>query len=262
MSESASRFSRVELFDTYFTNARRAEACDEIERLIAANDRCHLVCVKDVALLMRSRSDSFLRQFYERFPEYIFADGRGVVWASRLLGEPLVEMVGGPGIYYEMLRRAATKGYKVYLLGTRDDVLQRAVANLKKRLPTLSLVGCHHGYFDQDSEYRVVESILRAAPQVLFIGMSTPRREQFIATHLRSLLPGVCLPIGGVLDVEAGTTRLAPGIVGKLGLEWLYRLLQEPRRLGPRYLRTHPRFIWAVFQAVIERATAGDRVRR
>jgi N-acetylglucosaminyldiphosphoundecaprenol N-acetyl-beta-D-mannosaminyltransferase len=248
------RLATVRLFDSTIHNLTLAETCDAIEAMIRARDRCYLVCVKDVALTMRSRDDPFLKAFYDEAPDLSVVDGRGLVLASRLLGQPLAEVVGGPGIYFEMLQRAVTQGYRVYLLGANPSVIEAAVRRLQTRLPSIQVVGWHHGYLNDESTEHVLTAIRASAPNLLFIGISTPIRERFLSKYRGSLPPCVCVPVGGVLDVEAGIVHLAPHRVSRLGLEWLYRALQEPARLLGRYLRTHSRFCVLLLRAMARRA--------
>jgi N-acetylglucosaminyldiphosphoundecaprenol N-acetyl-beta-D-mannosaminyltransferase len=246
----------VRLFDSTIHNLTLAETCDTIEAMINARDRCYLVCVKDVALAMRSRQDAFLRAFYDSVPDLSVVDGRGLVMASRLLGQPLREVVGGPRLYFEMLKRATRHGYGVYLFGAKPEVLQEATRRLQARLPGVKVVGYHHGYFDDRAAERIVADILRAAPEILFVGIGTPIRERFIATYREQLPPCVCIPVGGVLDLEARLVHQAPEWVSRSGLEWLYRVLQEPKRLLPRYLVTHSQFFVLLSIALAHRAFA------
>ena len=245
------RPARRELFGTAFDNLTRAEAADAVEQLIAARNGCRVVCVKDVALTVRARDDAQLRRFYERV-DYLFVDGRGIYYASHWLRQPLVEMVGGPGLYYEMLRRAERAGYRVYFVGASQDVLSRAVARVRERHPSLHFVGSTNGYFDDDGIPRVLAGIADAAPDLVFVGIATPKRERFIERLRAAGQSCVCIAIGGVLDVEAGDKRLAPAFIGRLGFEWAYRALQEPRRLLPRYLRTHSRFALLLLREAIQ----------
>ena len=242
---------RVVLFGSQFDALTSAEACDAMEAMIRAGDRRYLVCVKDVALTIRSREDAFLRRFYAR-ADLTLVDGRGLLLAGRLLGQRLPAPVGGPNLYREMLRRASSCGYSVYLLGARAEVLEEAVRRLRVSHPTLRLAGRHHGYF-AGWELEVVEDIERTRPEILFVGISTPERERFLDAWLERLPPGVCIPVGGVIDIEAGVVARAPDWIGRSGLEWLFRIVQEPGRLLPRYARTHSRFAALLAGALLSR---------
>jgi N-acetylglucosaminyldiphosphoundecaprenol N-acetyl-beta-D-mannosaminyltransferase len=161
-------------------------------------------------------------------------------------------MVGGPRIYFEMLKRSSDKGYKVYLLGAKKEVLIKAVSNIRKRLPEINIVGYQDGYFELENSNEIVDKINRSNPDIVFIGISTPKREQFIEKH-RSRFPNcLCIAIGGVFDNEAGVTKFAPNIISVAGLEWIYRILQEPKRLLKRYLYTHLKFGLYLFREILQ----------
>jgi N-acetylglucosaminyldiphosphoundecaprenol N-acetyl-beta-D-mannosaminyltransferase len=241
----------VELFGTRFHCLTLQQTCDAAEAMIRARDRCYLICVKDVGLTMRSRQDQFLSRFYQG-ADLLVADGRGLELASWLLGRPLVSPGGGPEIYEEMLLRAAAHGYGVYLLGAKLDAVTEAARRLRARMPPVRVVGYHHGYFVGHQE--VVTDILRTRPDIVFVGMSTPAREVFLDRWREFRSPCLCIPIGGVIDIEAGLVRRAPRWMNRSGLEWLFRVLQEPRRLFRRYARTHTLFAMLLALALLRRA--------
>lgn len=246
----------VDLFGQHFCNVTREEAGAIVESMMARpKERARIVCVKDVALLMRCREDAGLERFY-READVVFVDGRGLCYASRLLGRPLREMVGGPGLYEELLKVSAQKGYRVAFIGAKPEVVREAVARASARHPGLSIVAAHHGYLDAGLRREVVRTVRESGAQLVMIGMGTPVREAFLTEVARDLAGTVCVCVGGVFDVEAGVTRLAPKLVGRLGLEWLYRCLQEPRRLAGRYFHTHPRFVLLLISALFKRQDA------
>jgi N-acetylglucosaminyldiphosphoundecaprenol N-acetyl-beta-D-mannosaminyltransferase len=235
--------SMIHIFNTEFVNVNRNDACDLIEENIVSNDEFDYIAVKDVALTVRSYEDHFLYQFYKTIPKMIFIDGKGLIYAGFLLGTKFREMVGGPGIYYEMLKRSEINGYKIYLLGGNENVLEMAIVNIKKRHPNIIIVGYRNGYFEEENEYQIVDEINQSKCNILLLGISTPKREKFIYRNHKRFERFVCIAIGGVFDNEAGITKYAPKIVSLVGLEWLYRVIQEPRRLALRYSYTHSRFI-------------------
>lgn len=240
---------KVILFNTEFVNVDRKMACDILENEISKKEKFKYAAVKDVALTVRSLEDEFLKSFYKSC-DYVFVDGKGVLYASWLLRKPLKEMVGGPGIYYEMLKRSNDKGYKVYLLGGNKESLTKAVANIKKRLPEINIVGYQDGYFKVEDSNKIVDEINKTRPDIVFIGISTPKREQFVEKYRNRFSNFLCIPVGGVFDNEAGITKFAPKIIRIMGVEWLYRVLQEPKRLLKRYLYTHTKFGWYIFKEI------------
>ena len=172
----------------------------------------------------------------------VTADGQGIVWASRLLGRPVPERVAGIDLMVRMLERADQRGHRVYILGARESVLEEALARLRGRYPRLTIAGSHHGYFAAEEAERICGEIRAARPDILLVAMTSPLKELFLDEFGPSLGTPFAMGVGGAIDVIAGVTRRAPRPLQRLGLEWLYRLLQEPRRLGRRYLVTNVRF--------------------
>ncbi len=196
----------------------------------------------NVAKLVAMRSDQQLRDATARC-ELVTADGQPVVWASRLLGNALPVRVAGIDLMQALLARAAVRGYGVYILGGRPLVLERAVQHIRARYPGVAVVGYHDGYYDESEEAHVAAAIARSKPDILFVAMSSPRKEYFLARHGRRLEIPFVMGVGGAIDVLAGVTRRAPVAMQRSGLEWLFRFAQEPRRLGPRYASSNTRFV-------------------
>ena len=187
----------------------------------------------------------------------VLADGQSVVWASRMLGSPLPERVAGIDLFVELLGEAARRGYRVYFLGARRDVLDRMLAEVGRRYPGLAVAGARDGYFGAAEDHAVAAEIRRSSADLLFIGMSSPRKEVFADRWGKSTGARVVHGVGGSFDVLAGKTRRAPAWCQDHGLEWLYRAWQEPVRLGRRYLTTNMSFI-----ALVGREWVGRRVRQ
>lgn len=175
--------------------------------------------------------------------ELVNADGQAVVWASRLLGDPLPERVAGIDLMSTLLGLAERRGYRVFFLGARPEVLERAVERLRAQHPDLLVAGMRDGYFSAEEEAGVCDEIRASRADVLFVAMSSPRKEYFLGEHGTALDVPFVMGVGGSIDVIAGVTRRAPVTWQRLGLEWLYRLLQEPRRMFRRYAVTNARFI-------------------
>jgi N-acetylglucosaminyldiphosphoundecaprenol N-acetyl-beta-D-mannosaminyltransferase len=199
----------------------------------------------NAAKLVTLRHDEPLREIVNRC-ELVNADGQAVVWASRLLGSPLPERVAGIDLMLRLLGLAEERGYPVFILGAKPDVLERAVATLRERHPRLDIAGHRDGYFSDDETPAVCEAIRASGARILFVAMSSPRKEYFCGDHGRALGVPLVMGVGGAIDVVAGVTRRAPRSWQRLGIEWLYRLLQEPRRMFRRYATTNAQFVWLV----------------
>lgn len=196
--------------------------------------------VVNVAKLLAARRDPQLKACIERC-EIINVDGMGVVWGARFLGYPVPERVAGVDLFFALIALAERRRYGVFLLGAREAVLEEAVRRLRKSHPALPLAGWHHGYFSGYEE-RVMDLIRGSGAKLLFVAMSSPQKEQFIGRWREQLGVGLAMGVGGTFDVVAGYTKRAPKWMQEAGLEWSFRLVQEPRRMAWRYLAGNMRF--------------------
>lgn len=185
--------------------------------------------------------------------DLISADGQSIVWASRLLREPLPERVAGIDLMSRLLERSERAGYRVFVLGAREEILGRAVGRILLAHPRLSLAGAHHGWFSDDRGRSVAAMVRAAGADVLFVAMSSPRKEFWLEEYGASTGVAFAMGVGGALDVLAGVRRRAPTPLQRAGLEWAFRLVQEPRRLSGRYASTNARFAAAVIKEVVRR---------
>lgn len=198
--------------------------------------------VVNAAKVVKLTEDEFLRDSLLTC-DLLLADGQSVVWASRLLGHPLPERVAGIDLFVALLELADLEGHSVYLLGARPAVLDTLEEVVATRWPGLTIAGSHHGYFDPSESDVVADEIAASGADMLFIGMTTPAKEIFLGTFGDRLGVPVLHGVGGSFDVLAGVTKRAPQVWQSAGMEWAYRLLQEPRRLWRRYLFTNTVFI-------------------
>ena len=224
----------------------------EIDRLdlVQTIERCdHLIkseaMVQHVAInaakLVALQDDGRLREIVRRC-ELVSADGQSVVAAARLLGDPLPERVAGIDLMHELMYLAERKAYRVFFLGAKNDVLEEAVRRIKQLHPKLVVAGYRDGYFADSASRGVCAEIRRAEPHILFVAMSSPRKEYWLAEHRSELGVPFVMGVGGAIDVVAGRRRRAPGWLQRFGLEWFFRFLQEPTRLGRRYFVGNLRF--------------------
>lgn len=186
----------------------------------------------------------------------ILADGQSVVWASQILRDPLPERVAGIDLFEALLAEAARRESRVYFLGARPDVLKEMLAEVGRRFPGVNVVGARDGYFQAEEEEDLVAEIRSCGAELLFIGMSSPKKELFISQWGEATGARVTHGVGGSFDVLAGRARRAPLWYQKHGLEWLYRARQEPARLGRRYVTTN-----AIFIALVAREVLRNRSR-
>lgn len=251
----ADRSRRVSVLGCDIDRLDMQETVARCEEAIEMHDFAQHMAI-NAAKLVAQRDDLSLRQIIRRC-ELVSADGQAVVWASRLLGDPLPTRVAGIDLMEALLARAEDRGYRVFLLGAKPDVLRQAVAHICARHPALELAGARDGYFPEEEDEAVAHEVAAARPDILFVAMPSPRKEYWLGQYGRLTQAPFAMGVGGSLDVLAGATRRAPRPLRRYGLEWLYRLVQEPRRLFRRYLVTNTRFIWWVLRELAHRRLAG-----
>jgi N-acetylglucosaminyldiphosphoundecaprenol N-acetyl-beta-D-mannosaminyltransferase len=235
------------------------QALGRVEEIIERRGRGQHMAV-NAAKLVASQDDPRLRAIIAGC-ELVTADGQPVVWASRLLGNPLPERVAGIDLMSTLLAAAEQHRWRVYVLGAQQWVLERALERIRARHPNLILAGHRNGYFRAPEEAAVVAEIAASRADILFVAMSSPRKEYFLASYRDVLGVPFVMGVGGAVDVFAGCIRRAPLILQRLGLEWLFRLLQEPRRLFRRYAETNLRFLALVLGEWRRAGLAGRPVR-
>lgn len=208
----------------------------------------HYVCVTGVHGIMESQRDEELRQIHNR-AGLVTPDGMPLVWLSRLSGQSHVERVYGPDLMLACCRRSVLEGYRHFFYGGGKGVAQRLAERLGSRYPGLRVAGTHTPPFRPLSaaeDQAIVRQINESAPDIVWVGLSTPKQELWMNAHVGRLNAPVLIGVGAAFDFHAGLKKQAPGWMQRTGLEWLFRLGTEPRRLWRRYLRNNPAFIWGV----------------
>ena len=179
--------------------------------------------------------------------EVVFCDGDGVRLGGDMVGRHIKEKITYNRWIWNLAETSVANGFTWYLLGSRPDAVERAVKTLQERYPGLGIVGFHSGYISNSGENdAIVAEINRTRPNILIVGMGMPRQEQWLQAHMPHLNINVALTGGAVCDYVAGEINMTPDVFYRLKLEWLYRLLQEPRRLFGRYIIGNPLFLWRV----------------
>ena len=223
------------------------DALARIDTRLSGRDR-GCVCVTGVHGVMEAQSDPHLRrvlcQSFLTVP-----DGMPLVWIGRLLGNRTMRRVYGPDLMTEVCRLSVRRGYRHFLYGGKPGVAQRLAGVLQSRFPGLQIAGAStppFGPLSPEQESDLAATVAAASPDILWVGLSTPTQELFMARHLGHLEVRLMIGVGAAFDIHTGGIRDAPGWVKAAGLQWLHRLLQEPRRLWRRYLIHNPRFVWRV----------------
>jgi N-acetylglucosaminyldiphosphoundecaprenol N-acetyl-beta-D-mannosaminyltransferase len=225
----------------------------EKENLLAAIDasiagnRRDVYPYTNIHAINLAQRDQSLRDFLNA-AHVVYCDGEGVRLGARLLGFHLPPRIVLTYFIWELCRDAEARGYKLFFLGSQTDRVNEAVRRIRVRFPLIRIVGCHHGFIAKagDESDRVVEMIRAARPDILFVGFGMPLQEKWIAANMHRLEVEVILPCGSMIDYAAGRKSFAPAWMSDHGLEWLYRLGQEPGRLWKRYLIGNPLFLLRV----------------
>jgi N-acetylglucosaminyldiphosphoundecaprenol N-acetyl-beta-D-mannosaminyltransferase len=174
-----------------------------------------------------------------------------MVWAGHRAGASWMRRVYGPDLMLEVCERAVRKGWSSYFYGGADGIPERLGENLSKRFPGLRIAGTHSPPFrplTPEEDDAIVAAINEAAPDIVWVGLSTPKQERWMAAHVGRLTAPVLVGVGAAFDIHAGTLAQAPRWMQGRGLEWAYRLYREPRRLWRRYFYNNPRFAWRIFR--------------
>jgi N-acetylglucosaminyldiphosphoundecaprenol N-acetyl-beta-D-mannosaminyltransferase len=206
----------------------------------------HMVVTADSSAIVIAAADEEFRRIVNS-ADLVTADSAGILWAARRLGCPLPERVSGVDLADQLCALCARSGHSVFLYGAAPSVAEAAAANLQARYPGLRIAGMAHGFLNDAEQQRLMETIHAARPQVLLVAMGIPRQEKWIYRNLARLGVPVAMGVGGSFDVFAGRVRRAPVWMQRRGLEWIYRLLSNPRKIAK--VATLPRFVWMVLRA-------------
>jgi len=231
---------RVRVFGVWLDALDMGETLQRCKELIEERRPVqHVVLNASKVVLMEDVAG--LREIVEGC-DLVNADGMSVVWAAKFLGVPVPERVAGIDLMERLLELAESQEWPVYFLGAKDEVLAEFLSIVRSRYPSLPIAGSRNGYFDDDAE--VASAVSAAAPRIVFVAITSPRKEQFLAEQLHAMGPVFAMGVGGSFDVWAGVTKRAPLWMQRTGLEWFYRFLQEPGRMWKRYLVGNSRFAW------------------
>jgi N-acetylglucosaminyldiphosphoundecaprenol N-acetyl-beta-D-mannosaminyltransferase len=240
--------ARVNILGVGVCPVTPARVHSTIEHWIATSDRQY-VCVSGIHGVMESQRDEALRAIHNA-AGLVVPDGMPLVWLSRLWGSgENVERVYGPDLLLECCDRSRTAGYRHFFYGGAPGVPDLLKARLCARFPGLTVAGMYSPPFraltpEEDAE--VIRQINAARPDIVWVGLSTPKQERWMAEHRDRVEAPVLIGVGAAFDFHAGLKRQAPRWMQRSGLEWLFRLMAEPRRLWRRYLRNNPLFVWNV----------------
>ncbi len=206
-----------------------------------------LVVTANAEIIMLAQNDPDYLKLLVHEAGVILPDGAGTVWAGRTLGYDIPERVAGYDLYLELLKKSASEGIGVYFFGGKPGIAELAAQTGAQRYPGLKVAGTRNGYFNEDDVPEIVRDINQSGAQILFAALGAPKQEKWLAQHKAELQPSLLMGIGGSFDVLAGKVKRAPVFMQKARLEWFYRLLKQPSRLGRMLVL--PKFVEAVLTA-------------
>ena len=219
---------RVDVLGVAFDNVTVEEAVERALELLE-QDGPHLVATPNPEIVQRANQDPEFAEILAR-ADLVIPDGVGVVYAAKILGRPLKGRTPGIDLASALMGRMAQTGRRLFLLGAEPGVAQRAAANLQDAYPGLVVCGAHDGYFKEDEP--VVRAVREARADVVFVCLGAPKQEKWAAAHGEAAGAKLYIGLGGAIDVFAGKVERAPEGFQKLGLEWLYRVVKQPSRIG------------------------------
>jgi exopolysaccharide biosynthesis WecB/TagA/CpsF family protein len=246
---------RTELWGCPFDPVSMADAVARAAAWCEGDRRPRTIVTMNAALVVAMRRDPDLARAC-RAGDLVLADGVPVVWTARLARAPLPARVAGVDLMGKLLEVASQRGLPVFFLGAREEVVRRLAARCTAQYPGLWVAGWRNGYFDRSREREVVDQIRRSGAAMLFVGMPSPFKEVWCERWRAELGVPVIMGVGGSFDVLAGFLRRAPRFLQAAGLEWLWRLALEPRRLWRRYLVANALFVASALAEILRRRRA------
>lgn len=241
--------SRAAFMNTEIDNVTTKEALAYIDSMIAIDEKGYIVTPNADHIVLLEHSADFKKAYSDA--SLILVDGTPLMWASRIYRKPLKEKICGPDFTNKLLDHAECQGYSVYFLGGLGEVSALAASNSKKTHPGLNIVGNSSpemGFTENpDAIKSCIADVNNVRPNILILGLGSPKQEFFIESYLHDFDVNVVLCVGAAIDFLAGSINRAPAAMRRLGLEWLYRLSKEPKRFSKRYLRDLE-FFYLVFK--------------
>jgi N-acetylglucosaminyldiphosphoundecaprenol N-acetyl-beta-D-mannosaminyltransferase len=229
----ATHAREVRLFGLRIDSLTLLDTLDRVDEFVRSGGAHQQVSINVDKIVKASKSPE-LRDIVNAC-SLVNVDGMPVIWASRLLGKPVRARIAGIDLFEAIMRAAPARGWRIYLLGSKPEVVSATRRHFERTCPGIRIVGVRDGYWKPGEELAVVKAVADARPDILFVALGSPRKEEFLAMHQTRMRIPFAMGVGGSFDVFAGNARRAPRLIQTLGLEWFYRFCQEPRRLFRRY---------------------------
>lgn len=244
--------NRIQIFEIEIDNLSMEETIQKINLSIQKKEPLMHIVVNAAKIANMQKDKELLESI--KNADLINADGMAVVWASKLLGTPLKERVAGIDLFCNLVKNASKQQQTVYLLGATEEIVKKVAEKFNQEFGKNIVTGYHNGYFDETDELNIVQEIVNSKATFLFVAMSSPKKEIFLSKYKKQLSSvGFIMGVGGSFDVMAGKVKRAPYWMQRIGIEWFYRFLQEPKRMWKRSFIDNGKFIGLVFKERFKR---------
>lgn len=243
---------KVVLFDTPIDALSLKDTVDLVDDAIRNQRQLHHIAV-NVAKIVHMQTD---KQLYESVTsaDIINADGLPLVWVSKWFGDPIPERVTGVDLMQSLVELASQKNYKIFFFGAREEVVSKVVQTYSQQYSQRIIAGYRNGYFKEEEEAVIAKQIADSGANVLFVAITSPKKENFLFRQKEALKKvNFVMGVGGSFDVVAGVVKRAPLWMQRTGLEWFYRIVQEPGRMWKRYLMTNTLFVYYLIRELLKR---------
>ncbi len=239
---SEAHMQPVKVLDIPVNCTSMEEALDKIATFVTSGEKHHVITA-DSSMAVMSRQDAQLRDIIEA-ASLVTPDSVGILWAAHRLNPAMQARVSGVELVEELCKYSPIQGFSLYFLGASPGIAQLACEKMAERYPGAKMAGAHHGFFTENDLPQVIQTINDAKPDILCVAMGIPRQEKWIAANKHLIDASVFIGVGGTFDVLSGTVKRAPKLFQRLKLEWLWRVLANPKKIGKVMML--PKFVWMV----------------
>ena len=244
--------SVIHLFNIPIDAITMQETLEKFKLSVLEKKQIHHTVVNAGKIVLMQTDKELMNSVLEA--DIINADGQAVVWAANLLGYNLPERVSGIDLMERLVELSFNKGYKCFFFGATQEIVSKVVDHYENKYSNEIVAGYRNGYFDKTDEKVIVSNISNSGANILFVAMPSPKKEIFLNAYKKQLKSiNFIMGVGGSFDVIAGKVKRAPIWMQRIGLEWFFRVIQEPRRMWKRYLLGNSKFIWLVFKEYLNR---------
>lgn len=246
----STKMHNVNILGISISNVNYSETLIKIENFLKSRDKYYAIFTPNTDFIIQAIKDKQFKNILNS-ADLLIPDGKPLVWASRFLGKPLKMKVSGSEVFFRICEKASTLGYKIFLMGAKDNVANKAKRNLEENYPGIKIVGTYSPPFGFEKNkkelHKIINMLLVSEADILIVGLGTPKQEKFIFSYKKNYRIPLSIGVGASIDFAAGTKKMPPRRIKKVGFAWLWRLLEEPKRLWKRYLIEDMKFFYYVF---------------